>query len=58
MISYRKIGGLHWISIGRFRLAFCVVKPKPTLPHIADTPNAAYWSHRDTEASIDYHFFH
>lgn len=31
MPSYRKVGGLHWISIGRIRIAFCITKPKPML---------------------------
>lgn len=32
-MSYRKIGGLHWIFIGRFRIALCRVKPKPAYRH-------------------------
>ncbi len=35
MFTLRKIGGLHWIKIGRVRIAWCVVKPKPiTIPII------------------------
>ena len=26
MISYRKIGGIHWISIGRIRISFCLAR--------------------------------
>jgi hypothetical protein len=29
MIHYRKIGGLHWLFLGRIRIAFCLVR-KPT----------------------------
>ena len=32
-MHYRKIGGLHWLAIGRLRIAFCIVKQKqPSLP--------------------------
>lgn len=31
-MTYRKIGGLHWIFIGRFCIAFCIRKPKPKMP--------------------------
>jgi hypothetical protein len=27
-MSYRKIGGMRWLRIGRLRIAWCVVKPK------------------------------
>lgn len=23
---YRRIGGLHWIALGRLRLSFCITK--------------------------------
>jgi len=29
-MTYRKIGGLHWLAIGRLRIAFCIVKPRYT----------------------------
>lgn len=35
-MTYRKIGGIHWLAIGRLRFSFCVVrKPRPykPLPH-------------------------
>jgi hypothetical protein len=36
MFNLRKIGGMYWISIGRIRIAWCMVKPKPvTLPTAA-----------------------
>ena len=31
MIHYRKIGGIHWLSWGRFRFAFCISRRHPTL---------------------------
>jgi hypothetical protein len=31
-MSYRKIGGLHWISIGRMRISFCVKKATTGIP--------------------------
>ena len=27
MISYRKIGGLHWFTLGRLRIAWCIRRP-------------------------------
>lgn len=35
-MTYRKIGGIHWLTIGSFRIAFCRKrKPRPTrLPNI------------------------
>jgi hypothetical protein len=36
MFNIRKIGGMYWISVGRVRIAFCVIKPKPV-----SLPNAA-----------------
>ena len=33
MIHYRKIGGLHWLSIGRFRLAWCIKSKRPAYLH-------------------------
>lgn len=41
MLSYRKVGGLHWISLGRLRIAWCIKrqsKPKPYLGHEWATP--------------------
>lgn len=37
-MKYRKVGGLHWLNIGRIRIMWCVMKPKhtskhPKLPH-------------------------
>ena len=34
MIRYRKIGGLHWLFIGRFRLAWCWRKNKHTSMYV------------------------
>ena len=28
-MTYRKIGGIHWLSIGRLRLSLCFAKRKP-----------------------------
>lgn len=25
-MTYRKIGGIHWISLGRLRISFCVCR--------------------------------
>ena len=34
---YKKIGGLHWLAIGRLRLAWCVkAKPPARAPHPLD----------------------
>ena len=34
-MTIRKIGGIYWLSLGRIRLAFCIVRTKPTkLPHV------------------------
>ena len=33
MIHYRKIGGLHWLSIGRLRLCWCITKPRTFYRH-------------------------
>ena len=47
-MSIRKIGGIYWLSIGRLRVSFCLVRrerPKVTeleairLPNIANGPN-------------------
>ena len=61
MISYQKVGGLHWLSIGRLRIAWCMKRQnttklqpvtkwnleRPTLPKVNLDPNyRAYWSHR------------
>lgn len=43
-MTYRKIGGIHWLAIGRLRFSFCVVrkpqraiyKPLPKVHHLAD----------------------
>lgn len=59
MMTYRKIGGIHWFTLGPFRIAFCRVKTKPLklqpinkwvpmarLPHINDfkgTNNLLNW---------------
>ena len=32
-MTYRKIGGLHWLSLGRLRIAWCIKRPTPRLPH-------------------------
>lgn len=33
MISYRKIGGIHWLSIGRLRISWCIKRQSwPELP--------------------------
>lgn len=29
-MTYRKIGGIHWIGIGRLRISFCVCKRSAT----------------------------
>lgn len=26
-MKYHKVGGLHWINIGRLRLMWCIIKP-------------------------------
>lgn len=31
MISYRKIGGIHWFRFGRLRVSWCMVR-KPSTP--------------------------
>ncbi len=31
-MSYRKIGGIHWLRLGRFRIAFCITRPRPIVP--------------------------
>lgn len=53
---YRKIGGLHWITLGRLRFAFCIARgpysPRPRRNRLA----AAYWrGYREGEsiATID-----
>jgi len=28
-VSYQKVGGLHFLKLGRITLMFCVSKPKP-----------------------------
>ena len=33
MPHYRKIGGLHWISWGRLRIAFCIKSRTPRWNH-------------------------
>jgi hypothetical protein len=34
-MTYRKIGGLHWLAFGRLRIAFCIVKRKRvTMPKV------------------------
>jgi hypothetical protein len=43
-MTYRKIGGIHWLGLGRLRFSFCVVrkpqttiyKPLPKVHHLAD----------------------
>lgn len=32
-MTMRKIGGLYWLRIGPFRIAFCKCKPKPLYRH-------------------------
>lgn len=27
-MTYRKIGGMHWLALGRVRVSWCVTKPK------------------------------
>lgn len=27
-MNYRKIGGMHWLALGRLRVSWCVTKPK------------------------------
>jgi hypothetical protein len=29
MTLYRKIGGIHWLSLGRLRISFCFTNPNP-----------------------------
>lgn len=36
-MTYRKIGGLHWLAIGRLRVAFCIIKRRPLAPTYPDT---------------------
>lgn len=31
MFSYRKVGGLHWISLGRLRIAWCIKRREPSI---------------------------
>ena len=30
MFTLRKIGGLHWIKLGRIRIAWCIVRKRPS----------------------------
>jgi hypothetical protein len=32
-MTLRKIGGLYWLSLGPFRIAFCKTKRKPLYRH-------------------------
>lgn len=32
-MTFRKIGGLYWLSFGPFRFAFCRCKAKPRFKH-------------------------
>lgn len=54
MISYRKIGGLHWLFIGRFRLAWCMtISKKPHALLLTDTElkqnKAAFKKYRESK---------
>lgn len=31
MQLYRKIGGIHWLALGRLRFSFCVTRKRPQL---------------------------
>jgi hypothetical protein len=31
MINYRKIGGIHWLAIGRWRVSFCRKRATPAI---------------------------
>lgn len=46
MSLYRKIGGLHFIRLGRLQFSFCIVTKKPAPVRTLD---AAYWAKRDAE---------
>lgn len=47
MLSYRKIGGLHFIRIARLQFSFCIVRKKA--PVASGKLDAAYWARRDAE---------
>jgi hypothetical protein len=49
-MKYRKIGGLHWLSIGRLRISWCVVKP--IYPKYIPLPKAT-----PIPIAIDDHYF-
>jgi hypothetical protein len=36
VMTYRKIGGIHWLFLGRLRISWCFVKIR--MPNIADGP--------------------
>ena len=40
-MGYRKIGGIHWVSIGRCRFAFCVTQRHEIIPAPSFVPFAA-----------------
>ena len=35
MFSYRKVGGLHWISLGRLRIAWCIKRQSPLSDYVS-----------------------
>jgi hypothetical protein len=40
MISYRKIGGLRFLRIGRLQISWCVTKPKTEQDRVAEMQRA------------------
>ena len=52
MPQYRKIGGLHWISWGRLRIAFCITRSRRILPEFIETPPETHRRGNRTITSI------
>lgn len=49
MISYRKIGGIHWFAIGPYRVSFCKKGVnKPVMPRAMTLAEYHNWSEADT----------
>ncbi len=44
MISYRKIGGIHWLAIGQLRLSFCRTRRPVKLPPALWPVDLAFWA--------------
>ena len=52
MPQYHKIGGLHWISWGRLRIAFCITHSRRILPEFIETPPTTHRRGTRTITSI------